>query len=158
MPYVREWQDPDVVAKHENVVVHHWYGDDDDNEDPIKYIYAIYKPNGFDSRGPRFGDLECVDPIETFDIRELCKLVNMPAFTIDISSYTDLEGEKHECQWEKPTDHRLITYALIDKGFISQAGINADAVGSYEPPDTLTIPLPFDSGIAPELEAALFPG
>jgi hypothetical protein len=125
MPYVREWENPEVVLRHRGVVVHEFYEDEDD-EDPAPHIYAIYKPDSLASDGaPIFYSLEYDEPVCAIDIAEMRRLPGI------------------EPHWRDED----VLENLIDRGILTQSGLDEDKAYSeepYFPPDTQTIPLPFD--------------
>ncbi len=123
MPYVREWEDPEVVIRHGGVVVHYYFLFDDD-ESPCANVYAVYEPESTDADGDLvFGSLERREPKFLVNVEEVAHLV-------DIS----------------PTryNHMEILRRLIDAGHLTQKEFSWDTATPWEEPDTLTIPLPFE--------------
>ncbi len=121
MPYVKEWENPEEVFRYKGVVVHRYYLDEDE-EEPEDFEYAIYAPGGSEDGEPWFGCLEGAKPEQVIDIRHVCEYVGL----------TPKAGLA------------TILTRLVDCGLLTQDGFDEAKTRCWEPPDTLTIPLPFD--------------
>jgi hypothetical protein len=129
MPYVTEWEDPQIFLRQGAVVLHEYYLDGHD-ECPSAYEFAIYEPLQSARDGtPVFGDLEYEEPVEIVDVFAICDLLGLA-----------------RCPSPSPDWCRARLCQAINAGILTQKGLREPGAGGgpYWGKDTMTAALPLE--------------